>query len=219
MSEQLQLTGMVIYSAPVGEYDKRVVLLTKERGKITAFARGARRPKSTLRAETGTFASGTFGLFEGRDAYTLVSANIFEYFEPLIMDLDASFYGSYFLEFAGYYARENLEASDTLNLLFVSLKALVKGKIPKRLIRCLFEIRLMVISGEYPQDAAWDSSLRESTRYAMQQAIAAPLTELYSFTVTNEVLSEMIRIQDRIRNGALDRKLKSLEILEGLTGL
>ena len=71
MIDSLVLTGMVIKATDVGEFDKRLVILTKERGKIVAFARGARRPKSMFVAVTRIFVFGEFTLYEGREAYTL----------------------------------------------------------------------------------------------------------------------------------------------------
>lgn len=218
MSQELKMTGMVLLAAPYGEYDRRVILLTKEAGKITAFARGARRPTSSLLAATGAFNFGTFSLFEGRTAYTLAGAEIRNYFTELKSDLDGSCYGSYFMELAGYYGRENLDASEMINLLYASLRALENPMIPDILVRYIFEIRLMVINGEFPQDIARDPSLLESTRYTMQFIISTPIRSLYSFRVTDEVLSEIIRVQDRIRQRLVDTKMKSLEILEMMTG-
>ena len=126
MRDLIQTTGMVLYAAPVGEFDKRLILLTGDRGKITAFARGAKRTGSLLRAASRPFAFGIFTLSETRDAYNLYGAEIENYFEGLEQDVECACYASYFAEFAEYFGREGLEAREMLRLLYQSFRALLK---------------------------------------------------------------------------------------------
>ena len=151
MINQETITGMVLSAMPIGDYDKRLVILTKEKGKISAFAKGARKPNCALLACSQPFSFGEFVIYEGRNSYTISQANIKNYFTELRNDLETVYIGLYFCEFADYITRENVNATDILKLLYVSLRALAKKTIPIELIRCIYELKIMALNGEAPQ--------------------------------------------------------------------
>lgn len=203
---------MVLRAAPSGEGDKRLVLLTRERGKITVFARGARRPGSAFMAAGRPFTFGMFRLYEGREAYNLQGVDISAYFQELSEDMEGACYGSYFLEVAEYYTRENLDGTEMLTLVYQSLRALLKESIPNLLVRRVFELKTMVINGEYTEEPPF--SVSDSACYTWEYVIAAPLTKLYTFTVTDEVMEEFGRCVDDALRRFGHRAFHSLEILE-----
>lgn len=151
MPASTTVTGMVLSAIPVGDYDKRVVILTKESGKISAFAKGARRPNSALLACSEPFSFGEFTLYAGRNSYSITNAEISNYFSELRKDFEALCYGIYFCEFTDYITKENNDEKEILRLLFQSLRALTKKTIDTSLIRSIFELKSMVLSGESPQ--------------------------------------------------------------------
>lgn len=214
MREQISVTGMVLMAAPVGEYDRRLVILTRGRGKITAFARGVRRPGNQLMAAAAPFVFGKFLLYEGRDAYTLAGAEVENYFREIAGDMEAACYGSYFLELADYYGRENIDATETLRLLYQSLRALLKPSVPNRLVKPVYELKLMEINGEYRELHL--GRLNDSTLYAWQYVLAAPVESLYTFTLTDQVLGEFVRCVEQNKERFIDKTFHSLDILNAV---
>lgn len=243
MGQTVLLNGIVLSAMPIGDYDKRLVVLTRERGKITVFARGARRQNSPLLAATNPFVFGELELFEGKSAYNACRFSVKNYFRELAGDIETAYYGFYFLELADYYAVENIEAKDMCNLLYISLRALTKPFFSDRLVRRIYELRMLVIGGEYPNVSecvccgkkeglktfhvkrrgmlcegcgALEKGIPvcASALYALQFIVSAPLTRLYSFQVTEDVLLTLERILDEYMGRYIDRKFRSLEFLE-----
>ncbi len=215
MQEYTQVTGMVLKAEPVGEYDKRVVILTKEKGKISAFARGSRKQGSRLLAATDSFSFGEFKLYAGRNSYSIMEASISNYFEGLREDFEGAYYGMYFLEMMDYYTRENNDEKEMLKLVYQSLRALMHKGLPNQLVRYIFEMKAMVLNGEFPgmpSEGEWDNS----TEYAVSYIMNASIEKLYTFTVAPEVLGELKEIADNYRRRYLDRTFKSLEIVDNL---
>lgn len=243
MVETVTAVGIVISSMPISEYDKRLVILTKEFGKITAFARGARKPASRFLGGSQPMAFGEFTLYRGRNAYTVTEMKISDYFSNTMADIDSMYLGMYFLELADYYEREGIEAAETLKLLYMSMKALSADNIAKDLIRCIYELRTLVINGEYPNVFSCgncnakenldyfdyihntmlcknchgkvkpDKLISNSAVYALQFIVVTPVNKLFSFTVTEQVLEQMKGVIRGYMDKIIDKKFNSLEFL------
>lgn len=215
MQDFVMVTGIIIKSEPIGEYDRRVVILTKERGKISAFARSSRKPGNRLMAPTNPFSFGQFKLFAGKSSYTMSEADISNYFESLREDFEGAYYGMYFLEICDYYTRENNDEVDMLKLIYQSLRALTSHAFSHKLVRSIFELKAIMINGEFP-GVSQEAGLQESAVYTVDYIMRTPVEKLYSFTVSEEVLHELRVFNRRLCAKILDRNFKSLEILENL---
>ena len=184
---------------------------------------------------------GEFEIFEGRNSYNLQNAHISDFFEGLVNDYDSMVTAAYVAEIADYYGREGLDASLMCNLLYVTYKALEKGEVDKKLIRLVYELRVIDINGECTDffkcgicgkegadnfdkkdlrllcdnDAQghYTQKISPQALYTLQFIVTAPLTRLYSFNLKPELFRELERIVEAIRQRAIDKPMKSAQLL------
>ena len=210
MSEMIKVTGMVIQAQPQGDNDKRIVIESCGLGKITAFARGARRPGNHLLAAANPFVMGEFSLIPGSSAYRLAEADVKEYFRELASCQPGVYIGFYFLDLIDYYGREGIDGTDMLNLLYMALKALMKESLDNDLVRRVFEIRLFALNGDFAPDISEDEAF-----YAILDYICrAPIGKLFSFSLDSEMLGRLDKTAEKARRRIVEREPKSLGIME-----
>ena len=208
------VTGMVIHQDPVGDYDRRIVLLTKDSGKISAFAKGARRPNSKYVSTTDLFCFGDFKLYAGRDSFTVTDVSIKNYFSEIRADLDASLYGMYFLEVVEYKTRQFNDELNILRLLYSSVKALGREDIPNSLVKLIFEFKLYFLQGEFAIKEEWRRRYKPSTIYTLEFIGNTKPEKLYSFSVSDEVMKELVVIAKEAKRQLMPASFKSEEMLK-----
>ena len=212
MKDTITATGIVLSTMPIGEYDKRLLLETRECGKISVFARGARRPNSPLIGAAVLFAFGEFELSEGRSAYNLRSARITEHFDWVANDMEALCYGSYFAELTDYFGRENIDGGEAIKLLFFALRAVKNEKLSRPLIRRVFELKAMQLEGEYFEVPK--TELPEPAMKAWRYVLETPQEQLFRFVLDPEAEAAFGRAVEQMKQSFIERQFRSLAVLE-----
>lgn len=141
--------GIILRVRNLGEADRLVTLYTKERGKLSATARGARRIRNRLLSPTQVFTHGRYLVFQGKNLHNIGQAEIIHSRQALREDLEKMAYASYVTELVDSLTAEE-DPTDTLfPLLAGTLSLGEKGRFDVA-VRA-FEIRLMRELGYEPE--------------------------------------------------------------------
>ena len=138
--------GIVIKIANSSENDKILTILTAEKGKIRAFCKGAKKPKSSFLASTEFLSFSDMILFEGNgDMYSLNSAEPINVFYNLRKDIDKLMYASIIAQIMNDVCQEEELSFNRLQLLLNTLYVISETEKNLELVYSIFRIRLLAI--------------------------------------------------------------------------
>lgn len=140
--------GIVLSEANSGDYDKVLTILTSNMGKITAFAKGARRPKSVLLAPTQIFSFSSFVLYEGSTMYYINSAEIIDVFYDIRFDYSKMDIGFKILKILKNVSPENMEVYSYMKLGVCTLNYISKTDKDSEFVFNIFISRLLYEMGQ-----------------------------------------------------------------------
>lgn len=91
-------TGIVLHRTLLGETDKILTIYTREHGKLSAVAKGARKPGSRISGATELFTNARFLIGKGRSLDVVSQCEIIESYPSLRVDLDKLARATYICE-------------------------------------------------------------------------------------------------------------------------
>jgi DNA repair protein RecO (recombination protein O) len=144
------VSAVVIRQRELGEADRILVLYTRERGKLSAVAKGVRRPRSRLAGSLQLFCQAEVQLAAGRSLEVATQARAVDAFYHLRDDMARYSHASYLAELLDAVTEEGLADPGLFELLVGTLSALDSGADPTTLTRA-FELKLLGRLGYGPE--------------------------------------------------------------------
>ncbi len=145
------IDGLVIGAMKSGENDAYLTVLTKEKGRIGILSKGARSLKGGKHAVSQPFTLANFEYYTRGEVNILKDGSVLRSFFDLSGTTDGSTLAFYLCELAYELSDAGEEAEDLLRLLLNSLHVLANGLYPETVVKAVFELRAMAISGYEPQ--------------------------------------------------------------------
>ncbi len=205
--------ALVLRTHKLGEADRIVVFLTRDRGKKRGVAKGARRPRSRFTGALEPLTEVRVAYFE-KERRELVGLNYAETVRsPLALGAsEALGYVSYFAELLDEWAQE-ADADERVYRLGASmLEALGAGAPPESLAR-YFEYWLLRLQGVYPEARG---SLSPGALAFLASSRALPPHRVGEAPVDGRAIEELRNTHRALITMHLEKTLKSDRVLREL---
>lgn len=142
--------GLVIKQRTMDTDDSLLTILTKDLGVVYAYAKGAKRMKSSLLSSTELLCYSHFVLFKNRERYSVNNADLNQVFFGVREDITKLSLATYFAQLSGIVLPVEEPEEEALRLFLNCLHLLEKDKLPQTQLKAIFELRLMTLCGFMP---------------------------------------------------------------------
>ena len=150
-SRLYRIEAIVMHRSDVGEADRLLTILSRERGKLRLNAKGARKVGSRKSGHVELFVRSRMLIAKGRGEIDIVSqVETLDAYRGLREDLTRSTYAHYVVELIDAFAEEGSEQPELFDLLAQALKWIeTTSNLP--LTARYFELQLLTLAGFQPQ--------------------------------------------------------------------
>ncbi len=147
---QVRTSGLIIAERNISEKDKLLTIFTKDYGVVRAFAKGAKNITNKNFSGLSLLSYSDLTLYKGRDKYIINNAYLKKSFFNLRKDIEILALSQYFCEVILNLVGETPNCENILRLTLNCLYYLMEGKKENILIKSIFEMRILSMSGYMP---------------------------------------------------------------------
>ena len=201
--------ALILRTYKLGESDRIVVFLTRDRGKKRGVAKNARQSRRRFGGALEPLTCGRVGYFE-RERRELVSLNFVEPVRSPLSALDGEALGyvGYFADLIDEWAKE-ADPNETLYRLGASMVDAIAAGVPIEPLARYFEFWLLRLQGVYQADARLSGAAQTFLAAAREVSPFA----LGRVAVTAETLRELEGAHRALIAMHLEKDLKSARVL------
>lgn len=150
MKNQIVTIGIVLARTDFQEADRIITVLTPDKGKIKAIAKGVRRPKSKLAGGIELFSISNVTFLPGRgDLQTLISSRLINHYGNIVKDINRTMLGYELLKRINR-VTEDEPGEEYFEMLRRSLAGLNDSGVDRQLVELWFTMQLLKLTGHSP---------------------------------------------------------------------
>src|SRR5262245_126463 len=206
--------ALILRTYKLGESDRIVVFLTRDRGKKRGVAKGARRPRSRFVGALEPLTQARVAYFE-KERRELVSLNYSEPSRSALSSgtIEALGCATYFAELIDEWAAD-ADADERLYRLGASMVDALTASVPTEPLTRYFEYWLLRLQGVYPPPAVLKAKLSADALAFLGMAASTNPHDLKGIGIERPPLRELESLHRSLIAMHLEREPRSIRVLK-----